>query len=83
MRVAHTRADTSKPDGQPRRCLDTSKAKKSSGLKQKQPSKKGSRKQLTGIARAVQEEPKQMRRAKSTLDTELVKSLYRNVDVLS
>ena len=38
--------DTSKPDGQPRRCLDTSKAEKEFGFKAKTPFEEGLRKTI-------------------------------------
>ncbi|GAF85453.1 unnamed protein product, partial [marine sediment metagenome] len=38
--------DISKPDGQPRRCLDTSKAEKEFGFKAKTPFKEGLRKTI-------------------------------------
>jgi len=38
--------DTSKPDGQPRRCLDTSKAEKEFGFRAKTPFKEGLKKTI-------------------------------------
>ena len=38
--------DTSKPDGQPRRCLDTSKAEKEFGFKTKIPFEEGLKKTI-------------------------------------
>ena len=41
--------DTSRPDGQPRRCLDTSKAEKLFGFRAQTPSRKGCEGRSSGI----------------------------------